>query len=73
MGIASLGFREIVAQRCSEHGILFMPMMGRRYEGKQLYKVGNIFCYIDRSVLMVCLDGVTYKPMGLAEMMERAA
>lgn len=73
MSIASLGFREIVAQRCSERGIIFMPMMGRRYEGKQLYKVGNISCYIDRSVLMVSMDGFIYKPMGLAEMIEKAA
>ncbi|XP_055379295.1 septin-interacting protein 1 [Condylostylus longicornis] len=68
-----LEFKELVSQKCAERGIIFAPMPGRREFGKQVYRIGKLFCYIDRSVLMVS-DGTftNWIPISLAVLMERA-
>ncbi|XP_055642290.1 septin-interacting protein 1 [Toxorhynchites rutilus septentrionalis] len=69
----SLEFKELVSQKCAERGIIFAPMPGRREMGKQVYRVGKLFCYIDRSVCIVSLDGgVNWTPISLSALMERA-
>ncbi|XP_063699786.1 septin-interacting protein 1-like [Culicoides brevitarsis] len=68
-----LEFKEIVSQRCAERGIIFAPMPGRRENGKQVYRVGKLFCYIDRSVCVVSQDGGNqWNPMSVQQMMEIA-
>ncbi|XP_037032370.1 septin-interacting protein 1 isoform X2 [Bradysia coprophila] len=68
-----LEFKELVSQKCSERNILFAPMPGRRESGKQVYRVGKIFCYIDRSVVMIS-DGSfnNWTPVSLQSLLERA-
>ncbi|KAJ6647494.1 Septin-interacting protein 1 [Pseudolycoriella hygida] len=68
-----LEFKELVSQKCSERSILFAPMPGRRESGKQVYRVGKIFCYIDRSVVMIS-DGSfnNWTPVSLQTLLERA-
>lgn len=68
-----LEFKELVSQKCSERGIIFAPMPGRREFGKQVYRIGKLFCYIDRSVIMLS-DGSfsTWTPVSLAAVLERA-
>lgn len=68
-----LEFKELVLQKCSERNILFAPMPGRRESGKQVYRVGKIFCYIDRSVVMIS-DGSfnNWTPVALQTLLERA-
>ncbi|XP_055593216.1 septin-interacting protein 1 isoform X2 [Uranotaenia lowii] len=69
----TLEFKELVSQRCAERGIIFAPMPGRRESGKQVYRVGKLFCYIDRSVCIVSLDGgVNWTPISLTAMLDRA-
>ncbi|XP_001842208.2 septin-interacting protein 1 [Culex quinquefasciatus] len=69
----SLEFKELVSQKCAERGIIFAPMPGRREMGKQVYRVGKLFCYIDRSVCIVSFDGgVTWTPVSLPALIERA-
>ncbi|XP_058818106.1 septin-interacting protein 1 [Topomyia yanbarensis] len=69
----SLEFKELVSQKCAERGIIFAPMPGRREMGKQVYRAGKLFCYIDRSVCVVSLDGgVNWTPISLSAMLERA-
>ena len=46
-------FRELVANKCGERGILFMPVPGRNHEGKQIYRCGNSMVYIDRTNIFV--------------------
>nr|XP_014086268.1 septin-interacting protein 1 [Bactrocera oleae] len=50
---AQLEFKELVSQKCAERGILFAPLPGRRELGKQVYRVGKLYCYIDRNVCML--------------------
>lgn len=69
----TLEFKELVSQKCAERGIIFAPMPGRREMGKQVYRVGKLFCYIDRSVCIVSLDGgVNWTPISLSALIERA-
>lgn len=68
-----LEFKEIVSQKCAERGIIFAPMPGRREQGKQVYRVGKLFCYIDRSVIMIS-DGTlsNWNPVSVSAMLDRA-
>uniref|UniRef100_A0A182PIZ5 G-patch domain-containing protein n=1 Tax=Anopheles epiroticus TaxID=199890 RepID=A0A182PIZ5_9DIPT len=69
----TLEFKELVSQKCAERGIIFAPMPGRRELGKQVYRVGKLFCYIDRSVCIISPDGgVSWTPISLAALLERA-
>ncbi|XP_049279583.1 septin-interacting protein 1 [Anopheles funestus] len=69
----TLEFKELVSQKCAERGIIFAPMPGRRELGKQVYRVGKLFCYIDRSVCIISPDGgVSWTPISLSALLERA-
>lgn len=68
-----IDFKELVSQKCAERGIIFVPMPGRREVGKQVYRVGKLFCYIDRQVCIVSDDGgVKWNPMSVHDMLEIA-
>ncbi|XP_055683962.1 septin-interacting protein 1 [Lutzomyia longipalpis] len=69
----AMEFKELVLQKCAERGIIFAPMPGRREMGKQVYRIGKMFCYIDRSVIMMS-DGnlSTWAPMSLNAILEKA-
>lgn len=70
---AQLDFKELVSRKCAERGVLFAPLPGRRELGKQIYRVGKLYCYIDRNVCM--LSDSTFKnwtPTPLQPMIERA-
>lgn len=68
-----LEFKELVSQKCAERGVIFAPMPGRREFGKQVYRVGKLFCYIDRNVVMLS-DGSlkNWTPTSLGLTIERA-
>jgi tuftelin-interacting protein 11 len=51
-------FKDLVAKRCAERGILFAPMPGKVHEGKQVYRCGNCMVYIDRSVIFLQRSGM---------------
>lgn len=66
-------FKELVSQKCAERGIIFAPMPGRRENGKQVYRVGKLFCYIDRTVVMLSDGSFTnWIPVSIPAMLERA-
>lgn len=68
-----LEFKELVSQKCAERGILFVPMPGRREAGKQVFRVGKLFCYINRSVVMVSDGSFTnWAPISIKMLLERA-
>lgn len=68
----TMEFKDLVLQKCSERGIIFVPMPGRKESGKQVYRVGKLFCYIDRSVIMIS-DGnlCDWSPISLVSLLER--
>lgn len=68
-----LEFKELVSQKCAERGIIFAPMPGRREHGKQVYRVGKLFCYIDRTVVMVSDGSFTnWIPVSIPSLIDRA-
>lgn len=70
---ANLEFKEMVSLKCAERGIIFAPMPGRRENGKQVYRVGKLFCYIERSVCVVSIDGgITWMPISLNALIDKA-
>ncbi|CAF0724669.1 unnamed protein product [Didymodactylos carnosus] len=50
-------FKDLVEKKCSEHNILFLPVTNRYYEGKQVYRCGNVNAYIDKNVLFLWENG----------------
>lgn len=69
----SLEFKEMVSIKCAERGIIFAPMPGKRESGKQVYRVGKLFCYIDRTVCIISSDGgVSWNPISLNALLEKA-
>ncbi|KAG5676106.1 hypothetical protein PVAND_005960 [Polypedilum vanderplanki] len=70
----NLDFKEIVSQQCAERGIIFAPMPGRRENGKQVYRIGKLFCYFDKSVCCVTADpgSSSWMPMSLNIILEKA-
>jgi tuftelin-interacting protein 11 len=70
---ASLEFKEMVSQKCAERGIIFVPVPGKREKGKQVYRTGKLFCYIDRSVCIISSDGGNnWTPISLNAMLDKA-
>ena len=48
----------LIARRCEERGILFLPVPSRLQEGKQVYRCGeqngsSLLIYIDRNAIFV--------------------
>uniref|UniRef100_A0A6B2EKK5 Putative tuftelin-interacting protein tip39 n=1 Tax=Phlebotomus kandelakii TaxID=1109342 RepID=A0A6B2EKK5_9DIPT len=69
----AMEFKELVLQKCSERGIIFAPMPGRREMGKQVYRIGKMFCYIDRSVIMMSDGNLnSWTPMSLNSILDKA-
>lgn len=69
----NLEFKEMVSQKCAEREIIFAPMPGRREKGKQVYRVGKLFCYIEKSVCFVSLDGgINWMPISLNALLDKA-
>jgi tuftelin-interacting protein 11 len=71
----NLEFKEIVSQKCAERGIIFAPMPGRRENGKQVYRIGKLFCYFEKNVCCVSADpgnSQAYLPMSLSVILEKA-
>ncbi|KAL9926318.1 septin interacting protein 1 [Glossina fuscipes fuscipes] len=72
-GAPVVEFKELVSRKCSERGIIFAPLPGRRELGKQIYRVGKLYCYIDRNVCMLSDSSFkNWTPTLLQPMLERA-
>ncbi|XP_060106869.1 tuftelin-interacting protein 11 [Heteronotia binoei] len=52
-GSVPMNFKDLIQTKAEEHNIVFMPVIGKRHEGKQLYTFGRIVIYIDRGVVFV--------------------
>lgn len=51
-------FKDVVARRCADKGILFAPMPGKFHEGKQIYRCGNSVVYVDKSFIFLQRSGM---------------
>jgi len=48
-----MSFKQLVARKAEDNGILFMPVPNRYHEGKQIYRFANLTIYLDRAVVFV--------------------
>lgn len=64
-------FRDLVDQRAQELGVVFAPLVGRTYEGKQLYRLGNVQMFVDRHVPFAFQQG-RWTPVDLEELFRLA-
>ena len=54
----SHSYKDLVARRCEERGILFAPVVPARWkEGKPVYRVGNSYIYMDKTAIFVQQSG----------------
>ncbi|XP_068619561.1 septin-interacting protein 1 [Battus philenor] len=59
-------FSELLESRCIEKGITFVPIPGKSREGRPLYKIGELQCYVIRNVIMYSEDGGrSFLPIGM--------
>ncbi|KAM6423077.1 tuftelin-interacting protein 11 [Liasis olivaceus] len=66
-----MNFKDLIQTKAEEHNIVFMPVIGKRHEGKQLYTFGRIVIYIDRGVVFVQGEK-TWVPTSLQSLIDMA-
>lgn len=68
------GFKDLVAKRCEEKGILFVPIPNKYYEAKQVYRLGSngVQCYIDRNVVFYTQNNSSWLPTSLNKLLDMA-
>lgn len=68
------GFKDLVAKRCEERGILFVPIPNKYHEAKQVYRLGTngAQCYIDRNVVFYTQNNSTWLPTSLNKLLDMA-
>ncbi|XP_053615676.1 septin-interacting protein 1 isoform X2 [Plodia interpunctella] len=63
-------FSELLESRCIEKGITFVPIAGKTREGRPLYKIGDLQCYVIRNVIMYSNDGGrTFGPVSMERLL----
>ncbi|KAM3962141.1 septin interacting protein 1 [Aphomia sociella] len=64
-------FSELLESRCIEKGITFVPIAGKTREGRPLYKIGDMQCYVIRNVIMYSNDiGRTFNPISMDKLLK---
>uniref|UniRef100_A0A8C5PIU2 Tuftelin-interacting protein 11 n=1 Tax=Leptobrachium leishanense TaxID=445787 RepID=A0A8C5PIU2_9ANUR len=66
-----MNFKDLIQAKAEEHNIVFMPLIGKRHEGKQLYNFNRIVIYIDRGVVFVQGEK-TWVPTSLQSLIDMA-
>ncbi|XP_056676863.1 tuftelin-interacting protein 11-like [Monodelphis domestica] len=66
-----MNFKDLIQTKAEEHNIVFLPVVGKRHEGKQLYTFGRIVVYIDQGVLFV-QGAKTWVPTSLQSLIDMA-
>jgi tuftelin-interacting protein 11 len=64
-------FKDIIEKKAAEHNLLFLPVLNRFKEGKQIYRLGNLNIYIDRNVVFMLQNG-GWIPASISEIMQKA-
>lgn len=64
-------FKDLIQAKAEENGIVFIPLVGRRHMGKQLYTFGRIVIYVERGVVFV-QGKKTWVPTSLQSLIDMA-
>lgn len=65
-------YYELVLRTCGELGISFVSMPGRKENGKQVYLIGKMFCYFNKTSIL-CSDRkcLQWSSITLSTLLER--
>lgn len=68
------GFKDLLAKRCEERGILFVPVLNKFYEAKQVYRLGSngVQVYFDRNVVFYSQNNGSWLPVSLNRLLDMA-
>ncbi|XP_064489812.1 tuftelin-interacting protein 11-like isoform X2 [Ornithodoros turicata] len=66
-----MSFKELIEQKAQEKNLLFMPIPNRFQEAKQVYRLGRIMLYIDRSVIFM-FNGKIWVPTSMQSLLDMA-
>ncbi|CAF0720469.1 unnamed protein product [Brachionus calyciflorus] len=64
-------FKDIIERKAAECNIMFVPIINKFKEGKQVYRLGNINVYLDRNVAFMLQNG-SWIPASLREIFDKA-
>ncbi|CAH4027600.1 unnamed protein product [Pieris brassicae] len=64
-------FSELLESRCMEKGITFVPIAGKSREGRPIYKIGELQCYVIRNIVMYSNDsGRNFTPISMEKLLK---
>ena len=58
--------------QAEDNNILFMPLVGKTFEAKQVYQFGRLHISLDRGVIFVQSDQGLWAPTSLQTIVDRA-
>lgn len=64
-------FKDIIERKAAEHNLVFLPVINKFKEGKQIYRFGNLNIYIDRNVIFLLQNG-NWNPASMSEILQKA-
>lgn len=65
-------FKEIVEREAEENNLVFLPILGRTQEAKQVYRCGNSTMYFDRNVIFMLSNRKQWIPVSISRLIECA-
>ncbi|CAG0916458.1 unnamed protein product [Notodromas monacha] len=72
-GSAQEGFKDVLARRCHERGIVFYPIPNRTHEAKQVYLCGKLNLCLDKNVIFMLNERGVWVPVALQDCIELAS
>lgn len=64
-------FKDVIERKATESNILFLPVINKFKDGKQVYRFGNLNIYIDRNVVFMLENG-NWVPTSINEIISKA-
>lgn len=64
-------FKDIIERKAAENNIMFLPVVNKSVEGKQVYRFGNLNIYLEGSVIYMLQNG-SWIPTSIAEVISKS-
>ena len=64
-------FKDMIEKKAADHNLLFLPVLNRFKDNRQVYRLGNLNIYMDRNVVFMLQNGV-WIPTSIQEMIAKA-
>ncbi|CAB4006237.1 Tuftelin-interacting 11 [Paramuricea clavata] len=65
-------FRDLLEKMANEYDISFLPITGRRHEGKALYSYGKLTIFIERGVVFYQAPNGSFNPVSITNLVNMA-